>query len=172
MKINKKFNWLKNSDFYKSLNGSDNRVEDNPEINCRLCSKYTKDINEFLDAISFWGVYYLPPEFYILFFNTRPLKKLQDMYERTNNTSNLYEFFIYILKLDFKTLKYQLCKLASEKGYLDILIYAHEHAHKNNLRFSMTEISSYAYIGGHLECLEYLYKHKLSEKKYLLLLPK
>ena len=162
MKLDKKFSWLEKSFFYESLNLEEQEVCE--EIKMRLCSKYSLEIDEYLEAINFWEVYYIPHEFFILFFKIRPLEKVKDLFERTN--SELYKFFIIILELEKCVLEKNLCKLAAQKGYLDLLVYAHEHAHENGLEFSLRYACATAALEGHLECLMYLHKSEIGGEPY------
>uniref|UniRef100_A0A6C0AET2 Ankyrin repeat protein n=1 Tax=viral metagenome TaxID=1070528 RepID=A0A6C0AET2_9ZZZZ len=87
-----KYSWLKNSNFYKNI---DNFDED---IYLEYCSKYTKDIKKYLRVINLWGVTYFPKEFIDLFYKTKPLKEISELFESTQDL--LYEFLMESLFAD------------------------------------------------------------------------
>ena len=113
----KKYSWLKNSDFYTSLNHED--LENDLEI--IYCSIYTEDINLFLNVSDIWCVNYLPSNFFDLLLKTKPIKKLEEMYER--NKSEKIKFLISLLDLSL----FDICSLSTQYlpgTYNDFLDYS------------------------------------------------
>ena len=84
-----KFSWLQNSHFYQNI---DNFEE---PIYLEYCSKYTKDIKKYLRVINLWGVTYFPKEFLDLFYKTKPLKEISELFDSTGDSS--YEFLMLTL---------------------------------------------------------------------------
>ena len=137
------FSWLKNSDFYNSLD-----LED-PDgiINIIYVSKFTDDVFKFLEVIDLWGVNFRPPEFFDLVLKENPIKKIEELYEITH--SEFYKFLLFVLQDDEK-----FCNLSAKEGFLDALTYAH----KNKFSWNV-HTSYYAALGGNLECLKYLHEN-------------
>ena len=67
----KEYEWIKKSEFYTSLieknNEEEEQKEEKEELNIKICSENTEDINLFLDIGNFWMVYFYPIKFYNLF---------------------------------------------------------------------------------------------------------
>lgn len=84
-----KFSWLQNSEFYKNI---DNFEE---PIYLEYCSKYTKDIKKYLRVINLWGISYFPKEFLDLFYKTKPLKEISELFNLTQDLS--YNFLMLSL---------------------------------------------------------------------------
>uniref|UniRef100_A0A6C0AEW6 Uncharacterized protein n=1 Tax=viral metagenome TaxID=1070528 RepID=A0A6C0AEW6_9ZZZZ len=87
-----KFSWLQNSHFYKNIDNFDEPVY------LEYCSKYTKDIKKYLRVINLWGVTYFPKEFIYLFYKTKPLKEISELFDSTGDP--LYDFLIESLFSD------------------------------------------------------------------------
>uniref|UniRef100_A0A6C0AES8 Ankyrin repeat protein n=1 Tax=viral metagenome TaxID=1070528 RepID=A0A6C0AES8_9ZZZZ len=87
-----KFSWLQNSHFYKNIDNFDEPVY------LEYCSKYTKDIKKYLRVINLWGVTYFPKEFIYLFYKTKPLKEISELFDSTQDP--LYDFLMESLFAD------------------------------------------------------------------------
>ena len=73
---------------YKTLD-----IEDNFDLDIEFCSKYTNNINLFLRVIDFWGVKFPPKEFFILLYDTRPIKNLEELI--AINNCKYYKFLLF-----------------------------------------------------------------------------
>lgn len=145
-----KYSWLKKYDFYENLD------LDGGSFKIIYCSKYTKNINLFLDVAAIWEVSYYPIEFFKLLLDTKPLEKLETLYSNTNYQNNIYKFFIQILKTNRKKLSY----ISIEWDRIDALSYFIK---------SEEDLSLYAIKYNKPKCLEYLLKNSIENDIYSLL---
>lgn len=105
---NDKYSWLHNSEFYKSLiegyeiheddndkihEDNNNKIHDKGEIHeddkdkiyvPYICSKYCFNIPLMLKTVDYWGVHYLPFNFFDRILDEKPFKELLEIYSRTN----------------------------------------------------------------------------------------
>ena len=154
------YTWLKNSDFYNTLNNTEeeeeeneeeeNEEEDNPNKNEQLlgliCTKNTQDINIFLDTGKFWMVNYYPKEFFSLLLKTKPKKYLDELFLQTGEP--FYRFLAECLN----TNKDELTNIIVKNDRLDFLIWANE----NNFNIDKDTVNI-AIINESLFCLKYLH---------------
>lgn len=151
----KEFSWLKDSDFYGSLDLDDPEEE----ITIDYCSINENDINLLLDISHLWGVNFYPVKFFTLLFKTLPEKKLKEFYELTH--SKFHKFLLEIIKLDKVDRKHELCDKSVENGYLDCLIYAYR-----NRCFWYKGTCAIASKHGNLNCLKFLRENNCPWNEY------
>lgn len=140
------YSWLKESDFYNSLDHSSN-LED---LNLIYCSKYTEDIDLFLDVTNFWGMNSYPHEFFDLIFKEKPVVKLTELYEITKST--FYKSLLSILSKE--VIDGSSVNIAARDGnihFLKYLYYEHHDLIKNNI-YSIVVV-------GNLKCIKYIYEN-------------
>lgn len=143
------YSWLKDSDLYRELDIDDNNLH----LNVIFCSIYEKNIVKYLDVINFWGVNFLPEEFFDLFFTTKPIDKIKELYNLTH--SLLYECLISCLRRP----KCHIPVIAAENDLLDLMIYSVKKIGlKNNYIPSNTgnNIFYTACSYGSINCIKYL----------------
>lgn len=137
---NDKFSWLKKSYFYENLD-----LNDEDELEVPYCSKYTTNIDLYIDVTHFWGMKSYPNEFYDLLLEKNPINKLQFMFDLTK--SKFYKFLLNVLKN-----KKNLPDKAAKNGFLDFLIYCH----LNNYEITeKTFLNAIEY--GYLDCIVFLF---------------
>lgn len=76
----KEYKWLKNSDFFDSLDLDDVDIIDVP-----YCSYQEEDVNIYLNVGMFWGVREYPYEFWVLVINKSPLEKCKSLFQVTHS---------------------------------------------------------------------------------------
>ena len=164
------YSWLKNSDYYSGLYIS----EETEEINTIYCSKDIENIQIFLKVIDFWGINYIPKEFFKLFLSDKVKSKeaLLDM--------NNYKFHMFLresLTLENKKIEFPI--LAIKYDFIDALTYTNKRRfvwNKKTSRFAFecnnlkilsyllenncpvyTNIYNYIKINTSVECIKYLH---------------
>ena len=136
-----KYSWIKNSDFFKNIDIEEKKIK------AIYCTKFTKNINEFLDTIHFWGVYKYPPEFYKLILETKPINRLKELYELSCYDKK-YRFLIEIINVPKKNL----ASRGASYGFLDFLEFCYE----NKLPWNEITCEN---CSNNLECIKFVHDH-------------
>ena len=95
------YSWLKNSEFYKSLD-LDNKNDQETNLNSKneqeivldinFCSINEQDPIKYLNVINLWGITIFSNEFISLIFKSKPIEKIKELIELTH--SKKYQFLL------------------------------------------------------------------------------
>ena len=186
----KKYEWLKNSDFYREFSTEEDENEEEI-LDVKFCSKNEKNIRFFFDVINFWGINYLPKEFYYLLYEDKTnfidylsnLKEsvVSDLYKFlitfkntlkenlsslavTYNRIDCLEFLINYNLFTIGTQEKNLCNISAKNGNLDVFRFCLENG--ENIEDVNAIISCY---GGNLDILKISLQNgsKLSSKCFM-----
>ena len=180
---NSEFSYLKESDFYDSLElDEENRKDEILEI--EFCSKYTQNVFLFLNVINLWGVRKYPKELLELVIKLRPFKDIANFFSLTRCLR--YKYLLH-LSIASKVGNYkQMMNYSAEYGILEGIIFFEKftifdentcnnsakngdlnclkYLIKNNCKIS-PKIFGYASKNGHLHILKYLIKNNICESE-------
>ena len=137
------YSWIKKSHKFENFNNES--IED-----FQICPKYTNNIDEYLNVIDFWDVYYLPIEFYILLELTRPYEQLKILHDKTKNEFHMTLFCLAVFPEN--NIYTKMARVAAISNHLDLLIYMKT---VKNYEF-VEQLSIDAASQGNIECLIFL----------------
>jgi hypothetical protein len=146
--------WLKDSIFYQNLDKEDifisipkDKLENEIKIN------NIDDLYKYLDIFRYWMIINCPFEIYDYLKLNRIIIDFYYIKENFYDLPFLDEFEI-LCSTENNNNGYFICNKASEKGFLNLLKYAHE----NSCPWTKYTCK-YATFNGHLDCLKYAHEN-------------
>lgn len=144
-----RYSWIKKSSTYDIIKNDFQTEEDySQELEYAFCGTDCQDIRKIIDTIRFWGLYYLPIEFYIILLHEKPIELLNEIIGEIGN-DELFKFLLMICTDD------------------DITEYAIQHEHVDYLAYYLSinksdwniYLSINAAKNKSKKCLQFLHEH-------------
>ena len=151
------YSFLKDSEFYEGLDFEEEEI-----LQIKYCSRYTENINLYLEVINFWGVRTYPNEFLDLIIKIKPFKEISKFVKMTKcpRFQYLIDLIIAYKKSNIK----QMIDYSAYYGVLEGLIFFNNYMKIENEGNSMEKEGDMKKVGN-TEKEGYMKKVENTEKE-------